>query len=464
MDRRDEGRSRQQARRALRRDRPSVGPEPVGCDRRDRDRRPGRRHLRQGRRRGARRGDRAPGRRQVLGAQEGQAGLEGLPLGRRPRGARHRPARGFPYRTPPKGKAKGHGDAGSRARSSRSRSSPRGRTRDPPAGSRSRGAARRPRADRRRLERAASSRRASPRAGNPIAVFGPQTGYFAPQLLMEQDAHAPGGPEGPAIDARGVAFVGTNLYVQLGRGQDYSWSATSAGQDIIDTFAVKLCDPDGSEPDAASTSYVFNGQCMPMDVLEHTNTLDAERRRRHAARLARRCASTGPRSGWSTATGDDQGQALRVHQAARDLLPRGRLGRLVRRLEQPRGRPRREVLDEGRLHGRPDLQLVLHRRRRDRLLQLGRQPGARQGHPPELPGARQAAVPVEELQPRAATRSSASRFKRHAQVIDQRFLTSWNNKQAPGYRCDGIRCYTPVYRSDPLDDEDRGRDRGQAGR
>ena len=32
--------------------------------------------------------------------------------------------------------------------------------------------------------------------------------------------------------------------------------------------------------------------------------------------------------------------------------------------------------------------------------------------------------------------------QRIAQVIDQRFLTSWNNKQAHGYRCDSIRCYT----------------------
>ncbi len=54
---------------------------------------------------------------------------------------------------------------------------------------------------------------------------------------MEQSIHAPGGPQGPPLDARGAAFLGTNLYVQLGRGRDYSWSATSAGQDIIDTFA-----------------------------------------------------------------------------------------------------------------------------------------------------------------------------------------------------------------------------------
>ena len=29
-------------------------------------------------------------------------------------------------------------------------------------------------------------------SGHPLAVFGPQIGYFAPQILMEQDVHAPG--------------------------------------------------------------------------------------------------------------------------------------------------------------------------------------------------------------------------------------------------------------------------------
>src|SRR3954465_10670746 len=74
------------------------------------------------------------------------------------------------------------------------------------------------------------------RSHKPIAVFGPQTAYFAPEILMEQDIHA------PSLDARGVAFPGTNLYVQLGRGRDYALSATSAGQDITDTFALPLCD------------------------------------------------------------------------------------------------------------------------------------------------------------------------------------------------------------------------------
>jgi acyl-homoserine lactone acylase PvdQ len=75
------------------------------------------------------------------------------------------------------------------------------------------------------------------KANRPIAVFGPQTGYFMPQLLVEKDVH------GPGIDARGAAFAGTDLYVQLGRGTDYAWSATSAGADNIDQFVLRLCEP-----------------------------------------------------------------------------------------------------------------------------------------------------------------------------------------------------------------------------
>src|SRR5262249_8733386 len=85
-----------------------------------------------------------------------------------------------------------------------------------------------------------SARRST--TGHPIAVFGPQTGYFSPQLLMVQELR------GPGIAARGIAFAGLNLYVLTGRGVDYSWSATSAAQDITDTFAVPLCEPDGTTP------------------------------------------------------------------------------------------------------------------------------------------------------------------------------------------------------------------------
>src|SRR3954451_12801953 len=94
--------------------------------------------------------------------------------------------------------------------------------------------------------------------GHPLAVFGPQVAYFAPQILMEQDVHA------PSIDARGASFPGVNMYVQLGHGRDYAWSATSAGQDIIDTFAVPGCQD--------TMHYQFGDQCLPVEVLERRNS------------------------------------------------------------------------------------------------------------------------------------------------------------------------------------------------
>jgi acyl-homoserine lactone acylase PvdQ len=95
-------------------------------------------------------------------------------------------------------------------------------------------------------------------SGHPIAVFGPQTGYFAPEILHEIELH------GPGLHARGAAFPGTEVFVELGRGVDYAWSATSASADIIDERLEKLCNPDGSPPTLSSTSYVFNGACVPM--------------------------------------------------------------------------------------------------------------------------------------------------------------------------------------------------------
>jgi acyl-homoserine lactone acylase PvdQ len=98
-------------------------------------------------------------------------------------------------------------------------------------------------------------------SGHPLAVMGPQVSYFSPEILMEQDIH------GPGIDADGAAFPGVNLYVELGHGTDYAWSATSAGQNIIDTFAVPLCNPSGGPVSTDSDSYLLHGQCVAMETL-----------------------------------------------------------------------------------------------------------------------------------------------------------------------------------------------------
>ena len=102
--------------------------------------------------------------------------------------------------------------------------------------------------------------------GHPLTVFGPQTGYYAPQLLTEIVL------EGPGVKARGVSFAGTQLVVELGRGVDYAWSATSASNDNVDTVAERLCSTDGSPVTVRSTSYLVDGACRPMDRQVHEET------------------------------------------------------------------------------------------------------------------------------------------------------------------------------------------------
>jgi acyl-homoserine lactone acylase PvdQ len=102
--------------------------------------------------------------------------------------------------------------------------------------------------------------------GYPIEVMGPQVAYFTPEILMEEDIH------GPGIDAAGAAFPGVNLYVELGHGPDYAWSATSAGQNIVDTFAVPLCNPSGGAVSKSSDYYLLHGQCVQMQTLNDSES------------------------------------------------------------------------------------------------------------------------------------------------------------------------------------------------
>ncbi len=104
-------------------------------------------------------------------------------------------------------------------------------------------------------------------SGHPVVVFGPQTGYYTPQLLVEQEL------DGPGVHARGVSFAGTNLVVELGRGVDYAWSATSSSDDIVDTVMDRLCNADGSKPTVDSTSYLdASDRCVPMQRYVHSET------------------------------------------------------------------------------------------------------------------------------------------------------------------------------------------------
>ena len=94
-------------------------------------------------------------------------------------------------------------------------------------------------------------------SGHPVAVFGPQVSYYAPQILSLEDLHS------PDYDAEGASFPGTGI-VELGRGEDYAWSATSAGSDLIDQRLEVICNPTGGVPAAQGAYYMFDGKCTPM--------------------------------------------------------------------------------------------------------------------------------------------------------------------------------------------------------
>ena len=107
------------------------------------------------------------------------------------------------------------------------------------------------------------------RSGHPILVGGPQTSYYAPQLLWESAVVSRGGTPFE-FAARGITTV--NLpYVVIGRGIDFAWTPTSAGSDFTDTRVSRLCNMNGSAPSREdanadgfpdSDGYVYKGGCV----------------------------------------------------------------------------------------------------------------------------------------------------------------------------------------------------------
>jgi acyl-homoserine lactone acylase PvdQ len=246
---------------------------------------------------------------------------------------------------------------------------------------------------------------------------------------MEQDVHA------PSLQARGVAFPGTNLYVQLGRGRDYAWSATSAGQDITDTFALPLCD---------ETHYRYKGRCEEIETLTRTNSWQ-------------------PTPADSTPAGT---QTLKAERTKLGLVvARAKIkGKPViyTRLRTTYGHETDSALgfsyfnDPGKVHDAKSFQRAAYLigytfnwfyadSRKIAYFNSGFNPRRARRTDPNFP--------VDARYPWRGTTSPA---RTHPQAVNPRFLTSWNNKQAPGTRAaDGNWAYGPTYRSKTLDDRVR---------
>ncbi len=128
--------------------------------------------------------------------------------------------------------------------------------------------------------------------GHPLAVFGPQVSYFAPGILMQEDMHSPG------YAAEGASFPGTG-FVELGRGVDYAWSATSAGSDLTDQRLELICNPHGGPVSPTGTFYEFKGKCIPMTNEQFPDGSIAGKLLTHKIHLT----VHGVVQGWTTALG-----------------------------------------------------------------------------------------------------------------------------------------------------------------
>ena len=281
-------------------------------------------------------------------------------------------------------------------------------------------------------------------SGRPLAVFGPQVSYFSPQILMEQDVHAPG------IDARGAAFAGVNLYVQLGRGPDYAWSATSAGQDIIDTFALDLCEPDGSAPTTGSSHYRHDGRCEPIETLERVNSwqptlADATPRGSQTLRTQR------TKLGLVTGRATIRGKPV-VYARLRSTY--------FHEVDSALGFS--DFNDPAKMRDARDFQRAaskigytfnwLYADDRDiAYFNSGDNPQRAAGVNGQLPMPGRLPWRGFDADRRTAAYTS---FAKHPQAINgQPYLTSWNNRQAPGYAGADTNLFSSVFRSQMLDSE-----------
>ncbi|MCZ7530498.1 MAG: penicillin acylase family protein [Acidimicrobiia bacterium] len=102
--------------------------------------------------------------------------------------------------------------------------------------------------------------------GQPVQVGGPQSGYFAPQLLFEMEIH--GGDQ----HASGITFPGVGPWVVIGHNDRSSWTATAGGSDNTDQVVERLCEPGGATPTVESMHYEHDGECKPMTYPEGANT------------------------------------------------------------------------------------------------------------------------------------------------------------------------------------------------
>jgi acyl-homoserine lactone acylase PvdQ len=276
-------------------------------------------------------------------------------------------------------------------------------------------------------------------SGRPLMVAGPQTGYFNPQILMEQEIHAPGSEGRPPIDAGGAGFVGINLYIQLGRGRDYAWSATSAGQDNIDTFALELCD---------ATHYRYRGRCEPIEVLEKTvswtpSLADQTPAGSHTLRAER------TKLGLVAARGTVRGKPVIFTRLRSTYFHEVDSAAGFVDFNTPTAITGPEAFQRAASRVGYTFNWFYTDAERIAYFNSGANPVRAAGVDHDLPV--WAANEWQGWDPEAWS-SDVTPASAHPQALDQRYLVNWNNKQARGYASSDVNAYSSAYRSDMLED------------
>jgi acyl-homoserine lactone acylase PvdQ len=285
-------------------------------------------------------------------------------------------------------------------------------------------------------------------SGHPIAVMGPQVSYFTPQILMEEDIH------GPGIDADGAAFPGVNLYVELGHGRDYAWSATSSGQNIIDTFAVPLCNPGGGKASTGSEHYLLHGRCVRMETLTRTeswqpNPADSTPKGSITLQTQRTAY------GIVIARATIRGRAVAYCNLRSTYMHELDSAVAFERFNEPAAmRNPQDFFNAANQVGytfnwfyTDDKHIAYF----NSGLNPVRAPGTNPLFPSWASFAWRGYHPAALTTPSSLTEDHTPQSA-HPHVIDQEYLTSWNNKQAPGYNDAATgQQYSSIYRSQLLD-------------
>ncbi len=247
--------------------------------------------------------------------------------------------------------------------------------------------------------------------GHPLAVMGPQLGYYYPEIVMQADLH------GGGIDVRGVVAP-VAPYVFIGRGRDFAWSLTSADSQNEQQFLEQLCNPSGGPVTRTSTHYLYKGRCRAMTFF------DAGRLGAGQGQPAREVTYYetvhGPVSGTVTVHG-------RPYAVALDRSTRG---------DEPAGMLALSTLDSDQVHNPQEFfQAVNHfgttfnwpyiDSKQIAYFSSGRLPILAPGTDPSLPALGTGRYDWRGWLPLA----------RHPHMIAPRSdtLTNWNNKPAPGW-------------------------------